>query len=61
MTYETFEEMLQSFLGREIESIEFSDDDNAVYIGLSDGSEIELGKDEEGDLYMARNEFMGAN
>lgn len=40
MTYETFEEMLQSFLGREIESIEFSDDDNAVYIGLSDGSEI---------------------
>ena len=52
----TFESMMLSFLGREIDGIEFADDDKAIYIVLNDGSEMEISVDEEGDLAIARLE-----
>lgn len=61
MDYDTIEKLVDSFIGREITYIEFSDDDEAIFIGLNDGGEVELGKDSDGDLYLARNESAGAN
>lgn len=45
----TFEKMLRSFLGREIEEIEFTDDEELI-LRLNDGTDFIIGKDEDDEM-----------
>lgn len=50
----TFEELLNSFLGREIDGIEFTDDDELM-LYLNDDAVMVIGVDEDG-MYIKRFE-----
>ena len=52
----TFESMMLSFLGREIDGIEFGEDDKSIYVILNDGADMEISVDDDGDLAIARLE-----
>lgn len=56
----TFEEMLESFLGREIDGVEFTDDDELL-LYLNDDAIMVIGAEDDGALYMKRLEPENVN
>lgn len=52
----TFEQLLESFLGREIEGIEITEEETEILIYLNDDAVMAIGADDEGNLYIKRFE-----